>query len=714
VTSVTGVTGVTGASGGQELTGIEAFFEPRCVAVVGASRRPGKLGHDVLQAAADRGFTGRMYGVNPRRDDETSEQQVAGWPMLRSLSEIDEPIDLALVAVPAAATLGVVSECAKAGVRAAVLAAAGLGEVDAAGRAIEAEIGRVAASGGVRLLGPNGFGLFVAASRLNLTTWPDIPIGGVALLTQSGNVAIALFAAAARAGVGFSSCAGLGNQLDVDLAALVSYHAGSERCDAIAVYVEGVATGSGRRLRDALLRCRDAGKPVVVLKGGRSLAGASAAMTHTGALGGDDRVWDAVLAETGALRIDSAEEMVDLLAAVTLIKPSAGRTLILTDGGGDSVLSLDALAAAGIPLARLTRNTEAALDAVTPPAAPRVPGRNPVTLDTAGGLEDDPALIARCAQIGAADPGVDVIVVSGTFGGYRAQRVAELAGVDQLVALHRSGTPVVVHSAFAAAVSADGDEPVERLRENGIPVYPSVRRLARALAAVTVGAPGQIDNKTEGEPNGDGARLVVLSAEAAAARLRAVGAEVPPMAVVAEPNALAAAAATIGFPVCLKVEDPGVTHKSDVGGVRLNVSSDDLASTAAELWARFPSASVLVMPMLAPGVELLVGAAQDPTFGAFVTVGRGGVTTELDPDVAVLLAPVTVEAARAAWLSLRCGALLQGWRGARGVDIEAIAKLAASLSQLAASDPTISIECNPVIAHPDGYGIADLRAVVAG
>ena len=204
-------------------TGIEAFFAPRTVAVIGASRHRGKLGHEVLRDSAARGFAGAMYGVNPRHEGG----EIAGWPVRHSVADIGERIDLALVAVPAQATLDAVSACARAGVRAAVLAAAGLGELDAAGRSLEATIAGVAADAGMRLLGPNGFGLFVAGIGLNLTTWTDIPAGRVALLTQSGNVAIALFGLAAQAGIGFASCAGLGNQLDIGAAEMVGYHADS-------------------------------------------------------------------------------------------------------------------------------------------------------------------------------------------------------------------------------------------------------------------------------------------------------------------------------------------------------------------------------------------------------------------------------------------------------------------------------------------------------
>jgi acetyltransferase len=692
---------VISVSGQHDDFGIDAFFAPNGLAVFGASLNPNKLGYKVIKSSVALRFAEPIFGVNPRSEGK----EVAGRPLVRSLSEINERVDLAYVAVPAAATLDVVRECARSGIRAAVLLASGLGERDAEGSTREAEIGRVAADAGMRLLGPNGYGLFSARVGLNLTSYPTIPTGRVALMTQSGNAAIALFRQARYAGIGFSSCAGLGNQLDVNFADLIGYHAQSNDCDALALYIEGLPMGNGRRLRDALFACQQLGKPVVVLKGGRSTAGSESAATHTGVLSGSARVWDAVFAETGALSVDSTEAMVDVLAAVTLVRPTACRVLVLTDGGGDSVMAVDALSAAGIPLAHLSPATETALEALTPPAAPRVSGHNPVTLDTAGGLEDDAALIARCAVVGADDPGVDVVVVSGTFGGYVAQRDAEMAGVAQLLAIKERGTPVLVHSAFAQ----DNDGPVKRLSEVGIPVYSTVRRLAAALAAVKVtGARGR-DGETA-TVSSPGFRK--LGVEETASLLRRANAVVPSIAVVHDRDSLFAAAADIGYPICLKVEDPAVSHKSDVDGVRLNLDPDGLVEAADDLWNRFPTASLLIMPMLRPGLELLIGAAQDPNFGAVITVGRGGVTTELDPDVALLLTPVTAQQARSAWLSLRCAPLLEGWRGAPAVSLDALVDLTVAIAELATNDAELSIECNPVIAYCDGYGIADMRAVV--
>jgi hypothetical protein len=194
--------------------------------------------------------------------------------------------------------------------------------------------------------------------------------------------------------------------------------------------------------------------------------------------------------------------------------------------------------------------------------------------------------------------------------------------------------------------------------------------------------------------------------------LRGAGIDVPPMTVVTDDAGLADAAEAVGFPVCLKISQVGVVHKSDVDGVRLGVERATLPGVAAELWSRFPTADLVVMPMLRPGVELLLGAAHDPTFGPFVTVGRGGVTAELDPDVTVLLAPVTAVAARRAWLGLRSAARLTGWRGSPAIDLEALATLTRQLAAWAADRPGLAIDLNPVIAYPVGYAVADLRAAV--
>ncbi len=690
--------------GGAPVADLAAFYSPRSVVVVGASRQPGKLGHEVLVECARLGFAGAMYGINPLADGE----RVAGWPLVRSLDDVPEAPDLALVAVPARRTLGAVAECARAGVRAAVLAAAGLGELGGDAASLEQEIAAVARDAGLRLLGPNGFGLYVRRIGLNLMGFRDVPGGRVACITQSGNVAIAICRLMRRSTVGLSSCTGIGNQLDVGAAELLSHHGRSEDSGAVALYLEGLRRTPGTDLVEALADCRAAGKPVVVLKSGRSRSGGRSVTTHTAALGGDGALWDVALREGGALQVADVAEMVDVLEALEATRARRVRAVfVLSDGGGDTVLASDALEESGVTLASLAVETQSALDRLAPPDAPRLPGRNPVTLDTSGGLEDDPRLLARCAEVGAADGAVDAVVVSGTFGGYRARREEELAAVEQLAAMREGGTPVLVHSAFAC----DDEEPVLGLRSAGVPVFQTVRRLASALAKATGALPRAAwPPRRPGSARG----AAVLPTLDAAAILASVGVSVPPLALVADGEELEVASAGMPFPVCLKVEDPAVPHKSDVGGVMLGIDRGDVKEAAGELWARFPRRALLVMPMLLPGVELLAGLGQDPTFGPYVTVGRGGVTAELDPDVATALAPVEVDAAMALWSSLRCAPLLHGWRGAPGADLAALSELVVALSRLAVTTPGLEIECNPVIAYPSGYAVADLRAARGG
>src|SRR5215472_12994227 len=436
--------------------GLGSLLRPRVIAVVGASRDPAKWGRRVLESTSRAGFRGALYGVNPAVSD-------LGLPSAKtvaSLADIGGPVDLAVLARPAAATPALIEECAALGVGSVLITASGFGELGGDHLAAEQRMCAVAKAAGMRLLGPNTFGMFVASAGVNLTPREGIPGGSVALLTQSGNVAVAMYELARQAGIGFSACVGVGNQIDVGLGELMAHFAGDPATAAIAVYVEGLR-GSGAAFRAGLDACRAAAKPVVVLKGGRTAHAAPAITTHTGALASDGRVWQAVLDAAEAIAVESIQDLTDVLAVVTgPAQAGSGRTR--------GSLSLAVPSAA----------TRSALDELIPPNAPRTPARNPVTLDTAGGVEDDPMLLARCARVAAADDGVDVIVIGGLFGGYPKIVAGEVACADDLVALHNSAKPVIVQSAFALA----SPEPIRRLREGGIAVLPTIDQLARALA----------------------------------------------------------------------------------------------------------------------------------------------------------------------------------------------------------------------------------------
>ncbi len=708
------------AAGAGPRSGLDALLRPRVIAVVGASRDPAKWGRRILEYTHRAGYRGTLYGVNPAVGD-------LGLPavtVVPALAEIDRPIDLAVLARPASMTPGLIDECADLGVRSVLITAAGFGELGGEHLAAERRMAERARAAGMRILGPNTFGMFVAADGINLTPREHVPAGDVALLSQSGNVVVALYEQARQAGVGFSACVGVGNQIDVGLGELLGYFAADPASAMVALYVEGLR-GAGEQFRDGLAACRAAGKPVVVLKSGRSAQAASAIATHTGALASDGKVWQAVLDDAGAIRVDSTSDMTDLLAVLGGVRGVRGRgrvpgralarAMVLTDGGGDSVLAIDSLTGAGLAMAAPSAQTRAELDKLIPQNAPRTPARNPLTLDTAGGVEDDPTLLARCARLAAQDEDVDVIVVGGLFGGYPRMLDAEIACAAELAELHGSGCPVLVQSAFALSDS----EPVERLKRSGVPVLPTADRLARALARALAwpgeAADGEVAELT---PSVDGqvagsvsAGPAVWSAERSAGLLRQHGIALPPMTVVRTPGELAAIATTAPYPACLKLADEAVSHKSDVGGVRLNLAGfGQLQAAAAELWARFPGSPLLVMPSLRGGTELLVGAGTDPLFGPYALVGRGGIWAETDPDVAMVMSPVTRESATRALLSLRCAPTFTGRRGQAAIDIAAVADLVVSMAALAAGHPDLSVEANPVIAYPDGYAIADLRA----
>ena len=682
---------------------LDPLLRPRVIAVAGASRDPAKWGRRILTYTSRAGFAGALYGVNPMVDD----LGLPGVTTVAKLAEIGVPIDLAVLARPASATADLLAECAAVGVKSVLVTAAGFGELGGEHLSAEQRIAAQARDAGIRLLGPNTFGLFVAGSGVNLTPREHIPAGRVALLSQSGNVVVAMYEQARQAGIGFSACVGVGNQADVGLGELLAYFAHDPASHAIAVYVEGLR-GSGADFRAGLAACRAAGKPVVVLKAGLSGRAAAAVATHTGVLASDGRVWQAVLADAEAVQVTSTQDLVDTLAVAHGVGRHGGRAMILTDGGGDSVMAIDSLTANGLSLATLSAATKAELATLVPADAPRVAAGNPVTLDTAGGVEDDPMLLARCAQVAARDEGVDVIVLGGLFGGYPAMLSHELACADALIELHRSGHPVAVQSAFALTKA----EPLARLKRAGIPVVPTADRLARGLSRLlTPTTPAGDQPSGENAPTAPSASPGVLPVTETAGLLRSYGIELPPMSVVRTPQELAGVTASAAYPACVKIADPAVAHKSDVGGVALGLAdAAAVQSAAAKLWGRFPGSPLMVMPSLPAGTEFLVGTGNDPVFGPFVVVGRGGIWAETDSDLAVLVTPVDEESARRALLSLRCAPTFTGGRGRPAVDLAALARLAVAMSRLAAEHPEVSVEGNPVIAYPDGYAIADLRA----
>lgn len=683
---------------------LERLLAPRNLAVLGASRDPNKWGHRVIGYCQRAGFSGPIYAVNPR----AGVTEIGGVPVVHQVEDIPGAVDCVLVAVPAAAVEDAVQHCAAAGAGAGVIAASGFAEIGHEGQRVQARIAEIAAGASMRLLGPNCFGLYRADAGLVLTPHDYFPPGRIALLTQSGNVAIAVSRMAQRCGLGFSTVVGIGNQIDVGFGELLVWLAQDDQTAAIGLYAEGLNPASGDRFVRGLDRCAAAGKAVVVLKSGRSAAGTQVAATHTAALASDDRIWTSVLAAHGAVRVGSTEALVDALACGVSVPRLRGRRVaVVTDGGGDSTMAADALENAGMELASLGPTTLRTLEGLIPPAAPRPAGLNPMTIDTPGGMDDDPRLVARCVEVLSGDPGVDVTVVGGVFGGYRFRREEENESASRLAELASGPTPLVVQSAFA-----DSDtEAIVRLRQSGIAMFPTITRLVSALATRAPRPEGDaIQDPPATSPTVSGADSKIMLPTEAGGVLADAGLAVPPMRLVRSEADLEAVTDSVPAPFCVKLADPAVSHKSELGAVYLNLPGLEAVRPAARsLWGRFPGSPLLVMPMFRQGVELLVGAFTDQLFGPMVLLGRGGIWAEAERDNLILPAPSSCKDVEPRLRELRMWPMLVGRRGQPAVDVRALCELAIRMGSVAAADPFLTVEVNPVICYSQGYALADIR-----
>jgi acetate---CoA ligase (ADP-forming) len=686
--------------------GLDALLEPRTVAVLGVSERRPTWGNRVLRACAETGARG-VYGVSPRAPLEGFD----GIEVVSSLREIPGPIDCALVAVSNENTLAAVQDCAEHGVQAAVVVGIGFGELGGRGAELQQRLAEVASAANMRLLGPNCIGIFRARRGICLTPFVP-PAGSVALLTQSGNVAAYLSLLARHYQFGLSTCVGVGNQVDVSFPELLEWLAKDDETSTVALYAEGLPAGAGRDFIKGLRACADAGKPVVVLHGGETDGGSLTVATHTGSLAGNADMWHAVLEREGAVRVCSVPEMAEAITAAEMVPRVTGPVMVLTDGGGDSVVTVDALSRRGIPLARLSHATREELSALLPRSSPLHDGLNPVTLDAPGGLQDDPMLLVRCATAAMRDPSVRALVIVGLFGGYTAQRSGELEAAAGLIELRRSGMPVLVASAY------DGfDEQVtSALRRGGVAVYSSSEQLVSALATRvqrehTDVLPGRNTARTT---SGDSSLTSLRSTEEARRFLLHAGIPCADMRTVKPGGDLDAACQGLAPPFCVKVELPGLIHKSEVHGVYLDLDVDGLHRAAAELWSRYPSSSLLVMPTFPRGFEMLVGVTWDELFGPAVVIGRGGIWAEVEHDVTVVIPPASRQDLRKAVSKLRCYPMIAGGRGQPPLDLDARIDLLESVCDFAVRSDHLSVDLNPVILYERGLAIVDVAVADLG
>ena len=706
---------------------LKPILEPTSVAVIGASRDPRKRGFQALRALKESGYRGRIHPVHPDGGE------LLGLPVAPSVEALEPPPDLAYVCTRAATIPALVAACGRKGIRGAVIPAVGFSETGPEGEDLEHAVLEAARRTGIRVIGPNTSGIVNTALGLNLVGMRSVPAGRLALVTQSGNMGLALMTEAAARGEGISVYVGIGNETDIAQDEVLEYLEGEHATTAILMYVEGFQ--DGRRFFEVATRV-NLTKPIVLLKGGRTAGGEASARSHTGALAGSYRVLRSALRQAGVVEVTRTDELLSIgqtLAGQPAMAAGTG-VAILADGGGHATLATDALAELDVPLARLGEPTRDRLRSLLGPAASVV---NPI--DLAGAADGGPGVFAEALEAIAADSAVGGVLVTGLLGGYAIRFAEELSSEETEAATRMAeiaaaaGKPLVVHTLYAA----ERTEPLRRLAESGVPVLGSLEVAARCVWAARgrgrALAEAPAVPRPEPAPRAPATRTSqaprAILTELQVRELVADGAfPVVPATLCRTAEETAAAAGRAGGPVAIRVVSAAIDHKTDAGGVALNIRGPDQAATA---FARVTSGArvhletlgarpagviegVLVSPMLPPPVaELIVGTRRDPQFGPILLIGAGGLTAEIEEDFAVRVLPLGREETLAMLEELRIAPILRGFRGRPGVDRGAVVDLALALASCLGAHPEIvTLEANPVFAYADRAIAVDLRAVV--
>lgn len=692
---------------------LDALFAPRSIAVVGASNDWRRFGGRVLHYLRRSNYAGDIYPINPGREE------VQGLQAYVDVKSVGRPFDCAVLAITAEDTLQTIRDCAESGVRSAIIYGAGFAEVGEAGRQRQDEVVAIARANGMRILGPNCMGLVNARERVYATfasafeeRFPEP--GRIGIATQSGGYGGYLLQHTAMRQLGLSHFVATGNEADVDVGEAMAWMAQQDDVEIILGYLEGVRNADS--LLQALELARRANKPVVMMKVGRTPEGRVAAASHTASLTGEDTVYDAIFREYGVYRARTTEELLDVAYALNGGKrPQGPRTAVISISGGVGVQMADFLSDAQLKLGKVPEHTQQQLRDIVPYCSPTNP------IDMTGLVTANHDMLGRTLERVLESDAFDAIILflgivgmAPSMAGPICQALSEVSAKhpDRLLMVSVT-TPPDLHEVYAKA---------------GFLVYEDPSRAVTALAALhhfeqcfrqpRPDVPLRIDWPQDLVPSG----VDALNEVQAKRLLAACGVRSPREVLVRSPQEAARAASDIGFPVAVKVVSADIPHKTEYGGVALNLGSETAVSDAVTRMAvHIPSAlpnaridGYLVSEMVKGGIECILGVRNDPAFGPMVTVGLGGVLVELLRDVVTRPAPLNPAQALEMLQGLKTWPLFAGWRGAPPADAEALAEAIASLSQLAVAqrDSIAEIEVNPVVVRNRGQGVVALDAVI--
>jgi len=694
---------------------LEPLFYPQTIAVIGASREPGKVGHEVVANLLNGGFAGRVVPINPKATE------VLGLQCYPNLKSYGGTVDLAVVVVPTPVVQTAVRGALEAGAKAVVVITAGFKEVGPQGAALEQELAERCRAGGARLMGPNCIGLINTENKMNATFAPQMPPPGkISVISQSGALCVAILDMAVHRKMGLAKVVSFGNKADLNEVDLLEALTSDKQTAVIAGYLESITEG------DEFLRTAEQAanvKPVVILKVGVTQAGAKAASSHTGSLAGADMAYGAAFKRSGVIRAENFESLFDYALAFAMQPLPAGERLaIITNAGGPGIMASDAAELAGLKILPPAPETQQKLRTCLPATAAV---GNPV--DVIG--DADPQRYAQAFEIVQEDPNVDAIIVVVT-----PQNMTQpLALAEKLAQAHRGKKPLL-------AAFLGGKEMVAahaRLMELNIPNYPSPERAVGALRALCdyaawrnrpprVVARFPVNRRRVDRVIAWHGRMGINQVGEVEAKeiLRAYDFNILPGALAETSDQAVEIAERIGYPVVLKISSPDIIHKSDFGGVRINLANAEQVRDAFDLMMlrvqrRAPKARIrggYIEKMGARGREVILGMTRDPQFGPMLMFGLGGIFVEVMKDVTFYLAPITAEEAMQMLKSTRSYALLQGARGQSPVDMDAIAVSLQRISQLVTDYPQIAeLDINPFIVGELGTEpyVADARITLS-
>ena len=700
---------------------LDCIFNPKSIAVIGASRREEAVGHAVFKNLQSGGYTGVLFPVNP------SAESILGVECYPSILKVPRAVDLAILIVPAAACIPVFQECIQKKVKGAVIISAGFKEIGPEGAALEKQLSRLSLKHGMPLIGPNCLGLINTdpAISMNASFARTTPKrGNIAFISQSGALGTAVLDYAKGINIGFSKFISMGNKACVTELELLQYLSQDPGTDVILMYLEDLS-----HPREMIDLCRkisgeaERPKPILAIKSGRTLEGAKAASSHTGSLAGSDEVYTAIFAQGGILRVDTVDELFDYAKAFAARKaPKGNRIAIVTNAGGPGIMATDACIRYGLEMAVITEKTRTALKPILPAAASTT---NPI--DILGDAQHD--RYEKALKIILHDPGSDAVIVILT-----PQAMTDIEEIAMVIGKIASKNRKPIFACFMGIVDVSAG--VAILETWKVPHYRFPESAAKTLGAMSRYSAWIKRPRTQFKTFQVGSRTVnsILRKARREKRpsltdletfqvLQAYGFPLLRMAKCKTPKEAGQAAQKFGCPVVLKISSPDILHKVDVGGVKLNLSGGvEVEKAAAELMRnvkrRMPDAKisgVIVQEMAARGREVILGFKRDKQFGPILMFGLGGTYVEIMKDVTFRIAPIRELGALNMIRSIKSYKILEGVRGEKPADLDKISECLKRLSQLAVECPDIEeLDINPLIAYPRGKGcrVLDARILI--